>query len=81
MGLQHSYALFAPAGTPPAVVMKINADFNFLLEDQSMKIFLEKQGMSAAGGTPEQFLEYWKSELAKYGKLIKEAGIKPESGS
>ena len=35
-------------------------------------------GSTITGGSPEQFLEYWKSELAKYGKLIKEAGIKPD---
>ena len=38
-------------------------------------------GSTITGGTPEQFHEYWISELAKHGKLIKEAGIKPESGS
>ena len=38
-------------------------------------------GSTITGGSPEQFHGYWKSELAKYGKLVKEAGIKPESRS
>jgi len=72
------YALFAPAGTPPAVVMKINADFNFLLEDQSMKNFLEKQGMSAAGGTPERFAGLLQRELARWSRVVAAAGIKAD---
>ena len=72
------YALFAPAGTPPAVVMKINADFNLLLDDQSMKSFLEKQGMSAAGGTPERFAGLLKRELARWSRVVAAAGIKAD---
>jgi len=72
------YALFAPAGTPPAVVMKINADFNLLLDDQSMKSFLEKQGMSAAGGTSERFAGLLKRELARWSRVVAAAGIKAD---
>ena len=37
-------------------------------------------GSTVTGGTPEQFRDYLKSELAKFGKLVKEAGIKNETG-
>jgi tripartite-type tricarboxylate transporter receptor subunit TctC len=70
------YALFAPAGTPPQVVTKINSDINVLLGDQAMRNFLEKQGMSAAGGTPERMAGLLRSELARWSRVVQAAGIK-----
>ena len=70
------YAAFAPAGTPPRVVTRINSDINGLLEDPLMKNFLEKQGMSAAGGTPQQMAELLRRELARWSRVVQAAGIK-----
>lgn len=70
------YGLFAPAGTPLKTILRINADVNALLEDPLMKNFLEKQGMSAAGGTPGQFATLVKSELARWSRVVQSAGIK-----
>src|SRR5213079_1194645 len=49
------YGLFAPAGTPMEVVNRLNRDINSLLTDPQIKDLLSKQGMAAAGGTPERF--------------------------
>ena len=70
------YAAFAPAGTPPRVVARINSDINGLLEDPVMKNFLEKQGMSAAGGTPQQMAELLRRELARWSRVVQATGIK-----
>jgi len=70
------YAAFAPAGTPPRVVTRINSDINGLLEDPLMKNFLEKQGMSAAGGTPQQMAGLLRRELARWSRVVQAAGIK-----
>ena len=72
------YALFAPAATPPAVVAKINADFNSLLADPAVKAFLEKQGMSTAGGTPAELAALLRRELARWSRVVAAAGIKAD---
>src|SRR6266850_891313 len=49
------YGLFAPAGTPMEVVMRLNRDVNFQLQNAEIRELLSRQGMTAAGGTPERF--------------------------
>ena len=72
------YAVFAPAGTPPAVVAKLNADFDALLQDAQMREFLAKQGMSAGGGSAERLGELVRRELARWTRVVKIAGIKAD---
>ena len=74
-------AIGAPARTPRPIVERLNREFAAVLALPDIKERYSAAGSTITGGTPEQFLEDWESELAKYGKLIKEAGIKPESGS
>jgi tripartite-type tricarboxylate transporter receptor subunit TctC len=72
------YGVFAPAGTPAAVVAKLNADIDALLQDAQMKEFLAKQGMSAAGGPPERLGGLVQRELARWTRVVKAAGIKAD---
>jgi tripartite-type tricarboxylate transporter receptor subunit TctC len=72
------YGMFAPAGTPPAVVAKINADVNALLKEPDVRALLEKQGMNPAGGPPGRFGGLVKSELARWSRVVKGAGIKAD---
>jgi tripartite-type tricarboxylate transporter receptor subunit TctC len=72
------YGVFAPAGTPAAAVARINADLNALLKQAEVRALLEKQGMSAEGGTPERFGGLVKSELARWSRVVKAAGIKAD---
>ena len=76
--LETWYGLFAPAGTSGTVARKLNADINALLTDGQIKELLGKQGMSAAGGTPERFAELVKRELARWTRVVNAAGIKAD---
>jgi tripartite-type tricarboxylate transporter receptor subunit TctC len=72
------YAFLAPAKTPPAVVAKFQADTVAALNDPQIKARLEQIGVVIVGSTPEQLAAHLRSEMDKWGKLIKEAGIKAE---
>ena len=67
--------LFAPAGTPPEVVARINADVNALLKEPAVREQLQKQGLVVGGGTPAEFKAFIDAEAAKWGAIIKKVGI------
>lgn len=69
------YALFAPAATPRDVILKINADTNRVLADADMKERAQKLGFRLVGGTPEQLGAHLKSEIDKWAKVAKAAGL------
>ena len=71
-------ALAAPARTPQTIIQRLNKEINAILELPDVKEAARAEGSTITGGTPERFRDYLKSELAKFGKLVKEAGIKYE---
>ena len=72
------YGVFAPAGTPAAIVAKINNELNLLLKVPEIREVLAKQGLDAAGGTPERFAERVRQEIPRWTRVVKAAGIKPD---
>jgi len=72
------YGGFAPGGTPAALVRKINADINSILEEPSIRQLLEKQGMTPRGGPPERLDALVKRELPRWARVVKAAGIKAD---
>ena len=72
------FAIFGPAGLAQPVVAKLNAEINKALAQPALRETLEKAGMSATGGKPEDLAALVKSELALREKLVKAAGIEPE---
>ena len=68
----------APAGTPRAIVAKLNAEINAALKLPDVRAKLETAGIEIQGGTPQDYAALIKSDLAKWGKVIKEAGIPAE---
>ena len=72
------YAMFAPAGTPPAIVARTNADLNEFLKEADVKDVLEKQGLVPRGGKPEVLGERVKKELASWTRVVKAARIKAD---
>ena len=73
------YALFAPAKTPAPVIAKLNAAVNAALKDPEIARKLIEAGADPAAGTPEQLAEFLKSELERWGKVVKEKNIKEGS--
>jgi tripartite-type tricarboxylate transporter receptor subunit TctC len=71
------YGLLAPAGTPAAIIQRVNADTVRVLALPDMKIALEQQGAQPAGGTPEEFRRFIQSEIEKWGKAIRAAKVPP----
>ncbi len=70
------YALLAPAKTPPAVIAKLNSATNAALDDPATREKLIKSGATPVGGTPEAFAKVLKAEYEKWGRVVKERGIK-----
>jgi tripartite-type tricarboxylate transporter receptor subunit TctC len=70
------YGVFAPGGTPRDVVQKVNADINRAMQSPDVRSRLQQAGTELGGGTPEEFDAFLRNELAKFGKLIKDANIK-----
>lgn len=68
----------APAGTPKAVINKLNAEINAALKFPDVRAKLETAGIDIQGGTPQEYAALIKSDLAKWSKVVKEAGILPE---
>ena len=72
------YAMFAPAGTPEAIVSRVNADVNRFLKEDDLRKLLAKQGLDAGGGSPQQLGERVKRELARWTRVVKAAHIKAD---
>ena len=68
-------AMLAPASTPREIIAKVNAALNASLQSAKVKEILEKSGAEAGGGTPEALKQFLQSEMAKWGKVVKSAGI------
>jgi tripartite-type tricarboxylate transporter receptor subunit TctC len=72
-------AVLAPAKTPPAIIAKLNAAMLAALNDPDLREKLAQSGVIPAPSSPEEFARYLQDEIARWGKLIREKGIKPES--
>ena len=70
--------LFAPAGTPPEIVRRWNAEVQRIMTSADVQPRLEAEGARFIPTTPESFAAFQRSESARWGKMIREAGIKVE---
>ena len=68
----------APAGTPKAIVARLNAEINAALKLPDVQAKLEAAGIEIQGGTPQEYAAVIKADLAKWGKVVKAAGIEAE---
>ena len=71
-------AMLAPASTPREVIMKVNAALSESMKAPKVKEILASSGAEAAAGTPEALARFLQSEMAKWGKVVKAAGIKSQ---
>jgi tripartite-type tricarboxylate transporter receptor subunit TctC len=70
--------IIAPAGTPKEIVDRIAAETRKALADPAMRDKLAEQGIVAVGNTPDEFRAFVAEEVARWGTVIKDAGIKAE---
>lgn len=71
--------LFAPAGTDPAIVARLNEAVNRALKAPDVvERLVDQGGLEIVGGTSEAFAEVIRADLQRYGKLIRDAAIRPE---
>jgi tripartite-type tricarboxylate transporter receptor subunit TctC len=70
------FGIFAPTGTPKAVIVKLNESINVVLKMPDIRERLARQGLIPGGGSPEDLRDLLSADLSKWGKFIKEIGIK-----
>ena len=72
------FALFGPAGTPPDIVKKLNAETVKALARQDIRDRLAASGLTVQTSTAEQLAAFQKTEIVKWATMVKDAGIQPE---
>jgi tripartite-type tricarboxylate transporter receptor subunit TctC len=72
------YGLVAPAGTPPAIIARLNAEAARILAGERLRPRLAAEGAEAAPGTPEAFRELILAERLRWGELIRRANVQPD---
>jgi len=72
------FGVVAPAGTPAAIVARLNAEITAALNDEAVRSAMRAQGVEPAPGTPEAFEAYIRSETTKWARVIRTANIKLE---
>jgi tripartite-type tricarboxylate transporter receptor subunit TctC len=70
------YGVFAPAGTPPAIIKKLNADFAAALNSPDVKALLATDGSEVVASSPERFGTLIRAEFARWAPVVKESGAK-----
>ena len=68
--------MFSPARTPREIVAKLNADVRAALEDPEIRRQLEARGLEAFPGTPQALAKHMAGEIERWGKVIRDAGVK-----
>jgi len=72
------YGIVAPKGTPKAVVTRLNVEINHALEQSDLRERFAAMSVEIVGGQPEAFARYIKSELKRWGEVVRAAHIKVE---
>jgi tripartite-type tricarboxylate transporter receptor subunit TctC len=67
--------VFAPAGTPPAVIERLNAEIGKILKEPKVRQTLLALGGEPVGSTPREFGDFFRNEVEKWGRLIRTAKL------
>jgi tripartite-type tricarboxylate transporter receptor subunit TctC len=70
--------LFVPAKTPPEIIARINTEAAKIVNSAEVKARLVPQGMDIATGSPDELARIIREDYARWGKVIRDAGVKPE---
>ena len=69
------YAMFLPAGTPQAIVAKLNSEIKKALTATEVQEFMAREGADPVGSSPEELAGYFRREVGKYAEVIRHASI------
>jgi tripartite-type tricarboxylate transporter receptor subunit TctC len=70
------FGVLAPAGTPQAVITRVNAEVNKLLKDPAVRARLIAMGLQPLGGTSQEFADFWDKEIRRWAEIVKFAGTR-----
>jgi len=73
-----SVGIMAPTGTPRALVLQVNRDVHAVVNDAAMKEQFVSRGLEVALSTPEEFARYMRTEIERWGKVVRDAGIRTQ---
>jgi len=74
--LEQRIGVFVPAGTPPAIAVRLNTEVNAALGDEKVRRIIADQAQEPAGGTAEQYTRLVREDFDKYARLVKELNVK-----
>jgi tripartite-type tricarboxylate transporter receptor subunit TctC len=72
------WGIVAPAGTPPVIVKQLNGEIGGILNSPDVRKWFASEGAEPVSRTPEEFGQWIRTEMDKWGKVVKQAGIKAE---
>ena len=72
------YGIFAPAGTPAAIVNKISSEIAAAIKTPDAREFMAREGAEPVGSTPQEFAAFFRKEVDRYAKVIRAANIRME---
>ena len=72
------YGFLVRSGTPPAIIDQINQALNHAIEDPTLRERMDTLGIKPLGGTPEEFANRIRTDMDKWGGVLRKAGINPE---
>jgi tripartite-type tricarboxylate transporter receptor subunit TctC len=72
------FGFFGPPGLPAPIVMRLNTEMDKALHAPDVQPIFDGAGFAVIGGTPQQFADRIRDGIARYGAIIKAAGIQPE---
>ncbi|KQV99598.1 tripartite tricarboxylate transporter substrate binding protein [Rhizobacter sp. Root1221] len=70
--------LFAPAGTPPAIVNRLNSELQKIIANPETKAKMDALGLIYSPNSPKQFADFQLAEQAKWAKVVKDGNVKPD---
>ncbi|MEQ1774348.1 MAG: tripartite tricarboxylate transporter substrate binding protein [Burkholderiales bacterium] len=73
-----SVGIMAPAGTPRALVLRVNQDVHAVVNDAAMKAQFVSRGLEIALSTPEEFARYIRTEIDRWSKVVRDAGMRTQ---
>ncbi len=73
-----SVGIMAPAGTPRALVLRVNQDVHAVMGEAAMKEQFVSRGLEITLSTPEEFARYMRSEIERWGKVVRDAGMRTQ---